>query len=173
MIASGVGVGDRVAAVISNSVDAIVLCIATLALGAVWSASSPDMGAEAIVGRYIQIRPKIIFADSGYIYASKRIDVCPKIEKWSRELAQCNETLRVVVLPSWKSELSLNKIARSMHWEDFVKLGGDGPLLLKSFPFSQPAFILFSSGTVRRGPLPFSFTRKTLQTDRFADFTRH
>lgn len=52
---SGIRAGDIVAAVISNSVDAIVICLASSSLGAIWSSSSPDLGPEGIVDRYGQL----------------------------------------------------------------------------------------------------------------------
>ncbi|KAH7131834.1 acetoacetyl-synthase [Dendryphion nanum] len=148
MDSCGIGSGDRVAAVISNSVDAIVLCLATISLGAVWSSSSPDMGPRAIIDRYTQIKPKLVFADSGYIYANKRFDLSGNIKAWSKELAKTNENLSsVVVLPGWNSTISIDSLSRCMHWNAFVKLGGNKELVMKPFPFSHPAFILFSSGT--------------------------
>lgn len=155
MLACGVGAGDRVAAVISNSVDAITICLATLSLGAIWSSSSPDMGPKAIVDRYTQIKPKLIFADSGYIYANKRIDLSSSIQKWSREQAKFNENLsNVVVLPAFNGTVSLEGFTRSIHWEAFLGLGADNKLIMKPFPFSHPAFILFSSGTVSGDQFP-------------------
>ena len=48
MINSSIVPGDVVAAVISNSVHSIVLCLAALSIGAIWSSSSPDLGPDAI-----------------------------------------------------------------------------------------------------------------------------
>jgi acyl-coenzyme A synthetase/AMP-(fatty) acid ligase len=67
MLASGVQEGDRVAAVTSNSVDAIAICLAALAIGAIYSSASPDLGTKAIVDRFKQIAPKLIFADNGFL----------------------------------------------------------------------------------------------------------
>ena len=53
--ADGVGVGDRVAAVLPNGPEAIVAMLAAAALGAVWSSCSPDFGVAGIVDRLAQI----------------------------------------------------------------------------------------------------------------------
>lgn len=43
---NGLQKGDRVAAVITNSIDAIVIAFATLSIGAVFSSTATDMGVQ-------------------------------------------------------------------------------------------------------------------------------
>ncbi|KAL9562799.1 hypothetical protein ACKAV7_012985 [Fusarium commune] len=148
LVNSGVVAGDVVTAVISNSVDAIVICLAALSIGALWSSTSCDMGVGGIVDRYSQIRPKIIFADQGYVYAGKIIDLSDRIRQWSSELRQRSDMLaRVVVIPN----PTLNSIAlhqpNTYTLKGFLKANRGDQLLFEIVPFSHPAFILFSSGT--------------------------
>lgn len=58
--------------ILSNSVEAVVILLATGAVGAIFSSMAPDMGAAGIVSRYAQIQPKIIFVDTEVLYAGKR-----------------------------------------------------------------------------------------------------
>src|SRR6478609_2219900 len=51
----GVGQGDRVVALVPNSVHALVGFLASAALGAVWSSCSPDFGAPSVIDRFTQI----------------------------------------------------------------------------------------------------------------------
>ena len=60
----GVVSGDRVAAIIPNTAEAIILMIATASLGAIWTSSSPDFGEDAILERFQQIAPKILVAST-------------------------------------------------------------------------------------------------------------
>ncbi|EGU83212.1 hypothetical protein FOXB_06286 [Fusarium oxysporum f. sp. conglutinans Fo5176] len=148
LVNSGVVAGDVVAAVISNSVDAIVICLAALSVGALWSSTSCDMGVGGIVDRYSQIRPKIIFADQGYVYAGKIIDLSDRIRQWSSELRERSDRLaHVVVIPN----PNLNSIPlhqpNTYTLENFLKADRGDQLLFEIIPFSHPAFILFSSGT--------------------------
>ncbi|KAL5605878.1 hypothetical protein FOVSG1_006025 [Fusarium oxysporum f. sp. vasinfectum] len=148
LVNSGVVAGDVVAAVISNSVDAIVICLAALSVGALWSSTSCDMGVGGIVDRYSQIRPKIIFADQGYVYARKIIDLSDRIREWSSKLRERSDILaQVVVIPNPK----LNSIPlhqpNTYTLENFLKADRGDQLLFEIIPFSHPAFILFSSGT--------------------------
>jgi acetoacetyl-CoA synthetase len=72
--AMGVKQGDRVAAFVPNMPEAVIAFLATASLGAVWSSCSPDMGATAVLDRFKQIEPKILFAIDGYIYNGKPND---------------------------------------------------------------------------------------------------
>lgn len=57
--ASGVGMGDRVILVGSNSFKSLVVFLATAWVGAVFSSSSTDMGTKGILERSVQINPKV------------------------------------------------------------------------------------------------------------------
>src|SRR5947209_6258469 len=72
---AGVGVGDRVAALLPNSPHALVAMLATASLGAVWSSCSPDFGSTAVADRFTQIEPVVLFAVDGYHYGGKRFDI--------------------------------------------------------------------------------------------------
>lgn len=50
-----VGVGDRVAAYISNSPDAVVAMLATTSLGAIWTSASPDFGVTVSIFQCKQV----------------------------------------------------------------------------------------------------------------------
>ena len=71
----GVGVGDRVVALVPNSADALVGFLATAALGAVWSSCSPDFGAHAVIDRFTQIEPTVLIAVDGYRYGGREFAV--------------------------------------------------------------------------------------------------
>ncbi|KAG5655235.1 hypothetical protein KAF25_001988, partial [Fusarium avenaceum] len=149
LINSGIVSGDVVAAVISNSVDAIAICLATLSIGAVWSSTSCDMGVSGITDRYAQIQPKIVFADQGYVYAGKTIDLNDRIGQWSRKLRKKSQTLeQVVLIPNAKLKNSCSQHVKSCTMEQFLNGDRGDHLLFELVPFSHPAFILFSSGTV-------------------------
>ncbi|KAF9891549.1 hypothetical protein FE257_004016 [Aspergillus nanangensis] len=100
MVSSGVKAGDKVAVVMSNSVNAIILCLATLAIGAVWSSASPDLGSKTIIDCYAQIEPKILFTDDAYRYAGKTILLEERIAAISRALnGQGLQLNHVVIVP--------------------------------------------------------------------------
>ena len=71
----GLGVGDRVAAVMPNMPETIAAMLAATSIGAVWSSCSPDFGEQGIVDRFGQIAPKILIACDGYYYNGKSFDI--------------------------------------------------------------------------------------------------
>lgn len=151
MINSGVVAGDVIAAIISNSVDAMAIALAALSIGAVWSSSSCDLGVAGIVDRYSQASLKLVFADDGYIYAGKRINLQERIFDWSHQLGKGNDSLTdVVVIPYCGLESDLSRVHRGISFEDFLRREMGQELAFESLPFSHPAFILYSSGTVRQ-----------------------
>lgn len=149
LVSSGVKPGDKVAVVMSNSVNAIVLSLATLAIGAIWSSASPEQGTQAIVDRYEQLKPKIIFTDDAYVYAGKKVVLQDRIESWSKILTEKNDHLQnVVILPNCGVPMDMSGVTRGISWKEFTQRGNKRELSFLQLPFSHPAFILFSSGTV-------------------------
>lgn len=149
----GIQEGDRIAAVVCNSVESVVICLATLALGAVYSSTSPDMGAEAIVQRFGQIKPKLVFTESGYVYGGRTIPLVSQIKAWGPKLRSApNQNCQIVLLPHQGTYP--HERLEATTWKDFLALGSGKPLLYKQLPFSSPAFVLYTSGTVRVLPVP-------------------
>src|SRR6201999_834595 len=68
----GVGPGDRVAAVLPDLPETCIAMLATAARGAIWSACSPDFAPGALLERFGQIAPKVLFCTDGYTYAGKK-----------------------------------------------------------------------------------------------------
>ncbi|OAL22384.1 acetoacetate-CoA ligase [Fonsecaea nubica] len=146
MAQAGVTVGDRVAAVISNCLEAIVACLAVLSLGAVWSTSSPDMGVEGIMQRLNQIEPKVVIFESSVQYNGKRR---PLVQKCDECLARLRKTrnfeLGVVIVREipYPTKGKTNVVS----WSEFVNGAPDRELTFAQLPFRQPGFIVYSSGT--------------------------
>jgi acetoacetyl-CoA synthetase len=72
--ALGVAKGDRVAAYLPNTPEALIGLLATASLGAIWSSCSPDFGARSVIDRFAQITPKVLIAVDGYVYGGKSFD---------------------------------------------------------------------------------------------------
>ena len=58
----GIGEGDRVVALIRNDASAVIVALATLAVGATLSTASPDMGVDALAERFAPLRPRLLLA---------------------------------------------------------------------------------------------------------------
>jgi acetoacetyl-CoA synthetase len=132
--AFGIGSGDRVVAIAGNDPEAIVAALATATLGATFSSAAPEMGAPAILSRFEQLSPKLLFATAG------------------------REALGEVVasLPSLGTVIALDDGTASgtggipiRRLSDLLASPPPAPLPegWERFPFNHPLFILFTSGT--------------------------
>ena len=54
----GIKSGDRICAVMPNLPETIILMLASVSIGAIWSSCSPDFGTKGILDRFLQIRGK-------------------------------------------------------------------------------------------------------------------
>ena len=78
--ARGVAAGDRVAALLPNVPETIVAMLATASIGAIFSSSSPDFGTAAVLDRFGQIEPRVLFVGDGYWYGGKWFDTLGRLD---------------------------------------------------------------------------------------------
>jgi len=144
----GVGSGDRVVAYLPNSSEAVIAMLATVSIGAIWAACSPDFGARGVIDRFQQLEPRLIFGVDGYFYGGKCFDKRPEL----RSIVDALPTLQHVVYVRHLENLEPDSAAPAAHaisWEDAVG-GPDVPpeeFRFEQVPFAHPLWILFSSGT--------------------------
>ena len=136
----GVGPGDCVAAWLPLGTEAVIALLATSALGAIFSSSSPDFGVEGVVDRFGQIEPKVLIAATGYRYGGKWFDCLGRLQDIQAQLPSLVQTV-VIANQSELEQAKLNAIT----WEAFIT---HEPITdLEKFPFDQPWLVLYSSGT--------------------------
>ena len=83
----GVGVGDRVATMLPNGPEALIVFLATASLGAVYSSVSPDFGIDGVLDRFGQIAPTVMVAVDGYYYNGIRHQTAGKAADVAASLA--------------------------------------------------------------------------------------
>ena len=138
--ASGVGRGDRVAAITPNMPETLACMLAVSSLGAIWSSCSPDFGEQGILDRFGQIEPKVLIACDGYWYNGKAIDIGAKVEAVLSVL-QPEATILLPLLDAEETVQGMTPLA------EFIEPYAVAPLEFERLPFSHPLYILFSSGT--------------------------
>jgi acetoacetyl-CoA synthetase len=143
--ASGVGPGDRVAAMMPNLPETIALMLAVTSIGAIWSSCSPDFGERGVLDRFGQIEPKVFFAVDGYWYSGKRLSLADKLKGIVPQLPSAQA---VVIVPYLGDAAEVAKsLPRAMALADFIAQHPAKALTFERLPFNHPAFILYSSGT--------------------------
>ncbi len=143
----GIQRGDRVVAYIPNIPEALIAMLATTSIGAIWSSCGPDFGTPGVLDRFSQLQPSVLLYVDGYQYGGKPFDRRPEVAKIIDKL----DTLkRVIFLPYLDDNAApVPATAQTSTWQELL----DHPPVSRAefkfeeVPFSQPLWILFSSGT--------------------------
>lgn len=137
--ALGVKTGDRVAALMPNVPQTIIIMLASASLGAVFASCSPDFGLEAICDRFGQIEPVVLFASDGHCYSGKSFPAEDKLLAIKQRIPSIQN---LIVCPFLHEPPAFSGYTS---WADFLKPAKGMHFL--SLPFNHPIYILFSSGT--------------------------
>ncbi len=132
--AEGIGKGDRVAGYVPNMPQTVAAMLATASLGAVWSSCAPESGPDAVVDRFDQIEPKLLFTVDGYYYGGKWFETAGSVD----EILERVSSIQKVV--SW------NYSGTESSYDAFKHT--DAPTLTCTpMGFRDPLYVMFSSGT--------------------------
>jgi acetoacetyl-CoA synthetase len=138
----GVRRGDRVASCLPNIPETVVAYLAVTSFGAVWSSCSPDMGTGAVVDRFRQIEPKVLFAVDGYRYGGKPHDRRGVVADIVGALPSLE---RVIFLPYLDPAAKLAAVPQALPWSSVV--AREAKLRFEQVAFDHPLWIVYSSGT--------------------------
>jgi len=139
----GIRPGDRVAALLPNLPQAVIVMLATASVGATFSSCSPDFGVSGVVDRFRQIAPRILFIADGYRYGGK---LFPSIDKGTAIREQIPSIETCVLIPYLDKEARPPADKLWVAWSDAMS-GKDGEIAFEQLPFDHPLYIVFSSGT--------------------------
>ncbi len=147
--AAGVGVGDRVAAMMPNMPETIAAMLATVSLGGIWSSCSPDFGPQGVLDRFGQIEPKVFIACDGYWYAGKRIEIAEKLGEIVPKLESASTVVIVPYLDVAKEVAAGLRKSNpgAVALDDLIAPYEAGSIAYERLSPTHPLYILFSSGT--------------------------
>jgi len=138
---TGVTTGDRIAAIVTNDMEAIVGYLASSAIGAIWSSCSPDFGPVGAADRLCQTDPKILLAVPDYSYGGKHINITATI----RAVAESCNAQQIILLAD-NIDTSLSDLPCTT-WQSFITPWQPQTIDFRRLPYTAPLAILFSSGT--------------------------
>jgi acetoacetyl-CoA synthetase len=140
----GVTKDDRVVAYMPNIPETPIAMLATTSIGATWASCGSELGMQAVIDRFSQIAPKVLFTVDGYPYKNKAfslladvlavVDAVPSIEK-------------VVVVPYVSESPDVAAIRGAESYASFLGSGQGGEIAFEQVDFNHPVYIMFSSGT--------------------------
>ncbi len=154
--ARGVGQGDRVAAFLPNTPEAVIAMLAATSLGAIWSSCSPDFGVQGVLDRFGQIAPRVLIACDGYRYAGKVIDTRERVRDIAERIDAIERVVMVPVLGDAAPASDGRAARNAVVWDAWLAEGdrwlaahaGSAPFVeFERFAFDHPLYIMYSSGT--------------------------
>ena len=145
----GVQPGDRVAAWMPNVAETLLVMLGAASVGAVFSSTSPDFGADGVLDRFGQIAPTVLVAADGYSYGGKGHD---RRTPLAGVVGQLDGLRRVVVVPFLEVDPDLSGVggatsAQVSSWDDWLAPHRGAAEQFEQLPFDHPWYVLYSSGT--------------------------
>jgi acetoacetyl-CoA synthetase len=137
----GVGPGDRVAAWMPNVGETVVVMLAALSIGAVFTSTSPDFGVTGVLDRFGQVEPTVLLAADGYRYGGTAYPLGDRLAEIVAGLPTLRRVVRVSVLGDGPPPHGV------VGFDDWLGAQRGEDLELARFPFDHPGFVLYSSGT--------------------------
>jgi len=141
----GVKVGDRVVSYIPNLIETPVAMLAGAAIGATWASCGAELQPSAVIDRFGQIEPKVLFTVDGYFYRDKVFD----IRENAKAVVEAIPSIEKVVVVTYVSDskCDVSGIPKAVNWEDFISKDEEPLLEFEQLPFGHPIYVMFSSGT--------------------------
>ena len=140
----GLKKGERVAAYLPNIPETVVAYISTAVLGGIWSSCSPDFGTTAVIDRFSQIKPKILFISDIYFYNGKKINVVERLNKIINKIPSIK---KVVIIPYPGTIIDNKKKKNIFLWKELILKKKRNKIKYNILNFNDPLAILYSSGT--------------------------
>lgn len=141
----GVKKGDRVVSYIPNLIETPIAMLATTSIGATWASCGAELQSSAVIDRFGQIKPKILFTVDGYYYRDKTFDTISNAKKVAEEIPSIKKV--IVVSYVSKEKLDISNIPKAVHWDDFISSEENPVIQFEQVSFDHPLYIMFSSGT--------------------------
>ncbi|MGF1770799.1 acetoacetate--CoA ligase [Vibrio wakamikoensis] len=146
--------GDVVAGYLPHSPYAVIAMLAATSLGAIWTSTSPDFGAESVIERFEQVKPKVLFCVDGYQFGGKSFSMTDKNSAISNAIESVSHVCTVGYQHLGQSDPSIATCSQintdnaiNIEWESVIGDFQSEPVHFHRVPFNSPLFILYSSGT--------------------------
>ncbi len=142
LLGLGIRRGDRVCAYAPNIPETLILMLACASLGAVFSSCATEFGVSSVVDRLRQVEPRLLLAVDGYVYGSRRIDRADQVE----QIRAGVPSIETVVWLPYLDPAFRPSGGEDLTWDGLTS-AHPGELAFEQTGFSEPLYILYSSGT--------------------------
>jgi acetoacetyl-CoA synthetase len=141
---AGIVPGDRIVAYMPNLMETAIAMLAATSIGALWSSCGAELGPSAVLDRFGQLEPKVLFTVAEYPYRGKNFNVLDRVKMIAEGIPSLE---KVIVVPYMAEKPDISGIAYSVLYHDFVSPEKNLDIQFEQLPFDHPAYIMFSSGT--------------------------
>ncbi|MFX0022703.1 MAG: acetoacetate--CoA ligase [Candidatus Hermodarchaeota archaeon] len=141
----GIKINDRVVSYIPNLIETPIAMLATTAIGAIWASCGAELQSSAVIDRFSQIEPKILFTVDGYFYRDNVFNIKDNIKAVVDAIPSIEKVIVISYISDGKADVT--GIPKAVNWEDFISKDQDPKLEFEQLPFDHPIYIMFSSGT--------------------------
>ncbi len=131
--------GDVLACYMPNIPETVISMLACTSLGGTFTSTSPDFGIDGVIDRFGQSRPKVLVMSAGYKYGDKYFDMIPRIKEITKEI----DSIEKVIVVNFLGE----EIQKQDHFDMFDEFSYENNLEFIKVKFSDPLYIMYSSGT--------------------------
>jgi len=133
--------GDRIAGYLPNLPETIIAMLAANTIGCIWTACSPDFGAQGVIDRIGQVAPKILIATDSYTFRGKIYDR-------SQELKTIIDSIPSIECLIYVDYMSEKRFSHQLDQFNFTAITNEASNIeYQHFDFDYPLYILYSSGT--------------------------
>ena len=112
----GVKRGDRVVGYMPNMIETVVAMLAATSIGAVWASCGSELGVQAVIDRFGQIEPKVLFAADGYLYKNKPFPMLPDL----KTVVEAVPSIEKVIIVSYINERpDVSQVPKAVLYSEF------------------------------------------------------
>ncbi len=140
----GVTKEDRVVGYMPNIPETPTAMLAATSIGATWASCGSELGVQAVIDRFSQIEPKVMFTVDGYPYKNKPF---PMLQDVKTVVEAVPSIAKVVVVPYVSEKPDVTTVPKSVLYQEFAARGKGQPLVFEQVEANHPLYIMFSSGT--------------------------
>jgi len=141
---AGVRAGDIVCGYMPNMIETAIAMLGATSLGAVWASCGAELGPAAVLDRFGQISPKVLFTVDGYFYKDQVFDTAANVKKVVDGIPSIE---KVIVTPYVETKSATKVIPKAEEFDQFLSTDGSGEIRFEHLPFDHPVYVMFSSGT--------------------------
>ena len=126
-----------------NMAETAIAMLAATSIGATWASCGSELGMQAVIDRFSQIEPKVLFTVDGYLYKNKPFNMLNDV----KAVVEAVPSIEKVVIVSYVSEKpDISSIPNAVLYDEFIS-GEDTEIVFEQVPANHPVYIMFSSGT--------------------------